>query len=188
MGPLRDHDLAAGRLLNVATLHPAFVANDNRQVLLSGGDSAYSEPVYACPYCNGPCEANFVDIGVGVQQCGPFVCGLCGAAETGLHQPDSELTAIEQLTGYYEPPARSEEMVDVKIPFYALVRMPKHAATPAMLTGLWKTYERSLHAEQGKAVTTGLNNIGLEAPIRVGIEDVDYWELHDVDEEGELPF
>lgn len=31
-----------------------------------------------CPKCGGPCEAEFVDIGVGEQQCGPYHCFECG--------------------------------------------------------------------------------------------------------------
>ena len=34
-----------------------------------------------CPKCGGPCEADFVDIGVGEQQSGPYSCQECGWIE-----------------------------------------------------------------------------------------------------------
>lgn len=34
-----------------------------------------------CPRCAGIAEADFVDIGVGMQQCGPFGCEACGWVE-----------------------------------------------------------------------------------------------------------
>lgn len=30
-----------------------------------------------CPACGGPVEAEFVDIGVGSEQCGPYSCEKC---------------------------------------------------------------------------------------------------------------
>jgi hypothetical protein len=30
-----------------------------------------------CPECGKKCEAEFVDNGVGMQQCGPYVCDPC---------------------------------------------------------------------------------------------------------------
>ncbi len=37
-----------------------------------------------CPFCNGECEAEFVDVGVGGRgpQVSPYYCGRCGAQET----------------------------------------------------------------------------------------------------------
>lgn len=34
-----------------------------------------------CPFCGAECSADFVDIGVGEQQCGPFGCDRCHAVE-----------------------------------------------------------------------------------------------------------
>ena len=34
-----------------------------------------------CPNCHAIAEADFVDIGVGMQQCGPFHCDSCGWIE-----------------------------------------------------------------------------------------------------------
>lgn len=37
-----------------------------------------------CPYCGyEKMEADWVDIGVGYEQCGPYFCGECGASEIG---------------------------------------------------------------------------------------------------------
>lgn len=30
-----------------------------------------------CPECGKECEAEFIDNGVGMQQCGPYVCDPC---------------------------------------------------------------------------------------------------------------
>lgn len=36
-----------------------------------------------CPYCESECEADWVDIGIGYTQCGPYYCEECGASEIG---------------------------------------------------------------------------------------------------------
>jgi hypothetical protein len=57
-----------------------------------------------CPYCGNPdCHAEYVDIGVGLLQCGPFQCPDCFATEIGPHDPSKELTESEKKTGWYEP-------------------------------------------------------------------------------------
>lgn len=39
----------------------------------------------SCPNCGFVARADFVDIGVGMQQCGPFGCEACGWVEqTGV--------------------------------------------------------------------------------------------------------
>jgi hypothetical protein len=35
-----------------------------------------------CPKCGAIAAADFVDIGVGMQQCGPYACEHCGWCET----------------------------------------------------------------------------------------------------------
>lgn len=45
--------------------------------------SAYDEPKETCPHCQSETEANFVDVGVGSVQCGPYHCYSCGASEIG---------------------------------------------------------------------------------------------------------
>jgi hypothetical protein len=44
---------------------------------------AYDEPTRECPYCKSEMEADFVDVGVGMVQCGPYHCYDCGASEIG---------------------------------------------------------------------------------------------------------
>lgn len=38
-----------------------------------------------CPYCGSECEADWVDVGVGFVQCGPYYCENCRASEIGLY-------------------------------------------------------------------------------------------------------
>ena len=38
------------------------------------GKSVWDTPSKPCPYCGSECEADWVDIGVGMQQCGPYYC------------------------------------------------------------------------------------------------------------------
>lgn len=62
-------------------------------------------PTMPCPYCGAICEADWVDIGVGMQQCGPFHCDACLASQVGPYD-DTEtrpLTADEQRTQWYAP-------------------------------------------------------------------------------------
>ena len=71
-----------------------------------------------CPYCNAFCDADFVDIGVGMQQCGPYHCLLCEASQIGPFDEDRELTEEEKKTGWYLPeslPGSSANVVGGKI-------------------------------------------------------------------------
>lgn len=61
------------------------------------------EPKERCPYCNALCCADFVDVGVGMVQCGPFHCEACGASEIGPYDDDRPLSAIEEDAGWYAP-------------------------------------------------------------------------------------
>lgn len=56
-----------------------------------------------CPYCGTPTEAEFVDIGVGMQQVTAHACPNCHAVEIGPHDEPVELTEQEKRTGWYEP-------------------------------------------------------------------------------------
>lgn len=71
---------------------------------MSGG-YAYGEPEpkERCRYCNALCCADFVDVGVGMIQCGPYHCEACGASEIGPHDDPRPLTDIEIDTGWYAP-------------------------------------------------------------------------------------
>lgn len=86
---------------------------------MSGG-YAYGEhePTEPCPYCKTICRADFVDIGVGFQQCGPFHCDACGASEIGPFDEDRPLTKAEMDNGWYAPasePGSSANMIGGRI-------------------------------------------------------------------------
>jgi hypothetical protein len=75
----------------------------------------YPDDTRPCPYCGLPCEADFVDIGVGYQQCGPYHCQGCGASEIGGYDEPRPLTGREKETGWYgpgEPAGSSVNTVD----------------------------------------------------------------------------
>jgi len=61
------------------------------------------EPKERCPYCNSLCCADFVDIGVGYTQCGPYHCEACGASQIGPFDERRPLSEIETKTGWYGP-------------------------------------------------------------------------------------
>ena len=71
---------------------------------MSGG-YAYGdlEPKERCPYCGAMCCADFVDVGVGYAQCGPYHCERCGASEIGAFDAYDDHTERETNTGWYEP-------------------------------------------------------------------------------------
>lgn len=73
-----------------------------------------SEPKERCPYCRALCCADFVDVGVGYTQCGPYHCERCGASEIGPFDDERPLTDRERDTGWYAPgaPAGSSANVD----------------------------------------------------------------------------
>jgi hypothetical protein len=61
------------------------------------------EPTRPCPYCQTICRADFVDIGVGMTQCGPYHCDECGASEVGGYDDPRPLNSDEERTGWYAP-------------------------------------------------------------------------------------
>jgi hypothetical protein len=81
---------------------------------MSGG-YAYGEhePVEKCPYCGAHCRADFVDIGVGMQQCGPYHCDNCGASEIGPFDDERVLTEAEKKSGWYAPGAEPGSSANV---------------------------------------------------------------------------
>jgi hypothetical protein len=64
---------------------------------------AYETPTEPCPYCKTPCDADWVDVGVGMVQCGPYHCLQCHASEIGPHDEPRALTKREEDTGWYAP-------------------------------------------------------------------------------------
>lgn len=93
---------------------------------MSGG-YAYREhePTELCPYCGTVCRADFVDIGVGYQQCGPYHCDQCRASEIGPYDAERELSADEERTGWYAPdsePGSSANVIGGRIVSHAQAR------------------------------------------------------------------
>ena len=64
---------------------------------------AYDTWTQDCPYCKTVCDADFVDNGIGMQQCGPFHCDNCGASQIGPFDKERTLSAQEQDKGWYAP-------------------------------------------------------------------------------------
>lgn len=82
-------------------------------------------PTEKCPYCGARCDADFVDIGVGMQQCGPFHCENCGASEIGPHDKERVLTNEESKTGWYapgKPPGSSANVIGGRIVSHVVMR------------------------------------------------------------------
>lgn len=52
----------------------------------------YNVETMNCPYCDGVCHADHVDVGVGMMKCGPYLCEDCGANEIGPEMKFEELT------------------------------------------------------------------------------------------------
>lgn len=67
--------------------------------------SAYDISPWPCPYCQFPMEADYVDVGIGMQQCGPHHCDNCGASEIGPESGEigfeNTLSPDEKRTGFY---------------------------------------------------------------------------------------
>lgn len=70
---------------------------------MSGYAYGDHEPKERCPYCNALCCADFVDVGVGMVQCGPYHCERCGASQIGPHDEERVLTPEEEKCGWYGP-------------------------------------------------------------------------------------
>lgn len=63
----------------------------------------YDQPTI-CPYCNyDDCRADYVDVGVGMIQCGPYYCDNCGACQIGPYDKEAILSEKENEFGWYEP-------------------------------------------------------------------------------------
>lgn len=76
---------------------------------------AYDTPACDCPYCGASCEADWVDIGVGMVQGGPYHCLDCGASEASPHDSDRETREdYDREFGWYKPgsPAGSSANTD----------------------------------------------------------------------------
>lgn len=85
------------------------------------------EPAEPCPYCDARCSADFVDIGVGYQQCGPYHCAKCGASQIGSNDEFGEraLSFREKTTGWHAPgaqPGSSANVIGGKIVSHEVMR------------------------------------------------------------------
>lgn len=80
---------------------------------MSGYGYGDLEPKERCPYCAALCCADFVDVGVGYVQCGPFHCEACKASEIGPHDEPRPLSAEEASTGWYGPGAEAGSTANV---------------------------------------------------------------------------
>lgn len=61
----------------------------------------YEIPEVNCPYCGTPCEAEYVDVGVGLVQVTPHGCHNCHAVEGGPY--DDHRDDYDPSTGWYKP-------------------------------------------------------------------------------------
>jgi len=80
---------------------------------VSGYTYGEHEPTENCPYCNTVCRADFVDVGVGMTQCGPYHCENCHASEIGPYDQERVLSTDEQRTGWYAPESEPGSSVNV---------------------------------------------------------------------------
>lgn len=70
---------------------------------MSGHLYGEAEPTESCPFCGETCEADFVDIGIGYQQCSPYHCEACGASQMGPNDDDKDpaLSPEERKCGWF---------------------------------------------------------------------------------------
>lgn len=100
---------------------------------MSGYTYGQDEPFVNCPYCGTPCRADFVDVGVGMVQCGPYFCERCHASEIGAYDKPRDLTDREKETGWYAPhsePGSSANVVNgVVVPASTMKKLYKDKYT-----------------------------------------------------------
>lgn len=92
---------------------------------MSGYTYGEHEPTQNCPYCQTVCRADFVDIGVGMQQCGPYHCDNCLASEIGPYDEERPLSEEEERTGWYAPgaePGSSANVIGGRVVSYVQAR------------------------------------------------------------------
>ena len=107
---------------------------------MNGYAYGQNEPTEKCPYCTLPCTADFVDIGVGFQQCGPFHCEQCGASEIGPYDEPRELTDREKEAGWYAPgkePGSSANVIHGKVVSHVQMKAAYHDAFAGNIMYEW---------------------------------------------------
>lgn len=98
------------------------------------------EPVENCPYCGTECYADFVDVGVGYQQCGPYFC-YCGASEIGPCDDERPLSQKEKETGWYAPdsePGSSANVINGVIVDHKTMELVYRANYPHSAEDGWR--------------------------------------------------
>lgn len=107
-----------------------------------------AEPTEKCPYCSEICHADFADIGVGMQQVGPFQCTNCHASEIGCYDEPRDLSPREKETGWYAPdtpPGSSANVIGGHIVSHREMDHAYRAESRVILSGmfqvLWKRGE-----------------------------------------------
>lgn len=92
---------------------------------MSGYTYGEHQPTEACPYCGAICDADFVDIGVGMTQCGPYHCDQCHAVEIGPYDESREITEKEEKYGWYLPergPGSSANVIGGRVVSHQIMR------------------------------------------------------------------
>ena len=65
--------------------------------------ATYETPPTDCPFCGAVCEADWVDVGVGMVQAGPYHCTECHSSEVGPYDKTDGRTDIDDRYGWYKP-------------------------------------------------------------------------------------
>jgi hypothetical protein len=101
---------------------------------------AYDTPERECPYCKDSMEADYVDVGVGMVQCGPYHCYTCGASEIGPEIYDWYYKDREGKVIYLTAKRRYAPWAKKKVKFgYQAVLRPGHPFSEEELkTGFYK--------------------------------------------------
>lgn len=84
-----------------------------------------------CPYCAAVCECDLVDVGVGLVQCGPYHCEVCGAIECGAYDSAEDKARSDPKTGWFPPsedprPGSSANMLNGRLTTAAQMRDAYH--------------------------------------------------------------
>ena len=90
---------------------------------MSGYTYGDEQPTEKCPYCGSECDADFVDVGVGFIQCGPYHCLQCKASQMGPE--DVPGTKDQERTGWFEPehePSPSANVIHGEIVSHRVMR------------------------------------------------------------------
>lgn len=73
---------------------------------------AYETPQEPCPYCGDMCDADWCDVGVGMQQVGPYYCHSCGASEASAHGEPESRQDYDAKTGWYRPGSPIDDLAN----------------------------------------------------------------------------